>query len=126
VVAAGASQYYQPPIAGIAWADFAGVVADPDSSHTSRFFGHHMTGRPDASGVGTVTEQWNSWLASWTFGSCNSFAMADLDEDQDIDADDVAAFEIFAGVDNMAADLDQNQEIDALDLIIMLDAIGED
>lgn len=124
VVAAGASQYYDP--GSTAWADFAGVVADPDPARRSRFYGHHMTAHADASGNGTATEQWESWLASWTFGSCNSFARADFDGDQDIDADDLMTFAALAEEDDMRADLDESEGIDALDLVFMLNAIGED
>jgi hypothetical protein len=132
VLTAGTSQYYNPSdISDVtAWADYAGMTADPDPLHTSRFFGLHMTAHNDNTETGgdpgQRTKDWEAWFSSFTFGSCDSSFMADFDQDQDVDADDLADFQTFVSQDNLAADLDESLAIDALDLIIMLGAVGEE
>jgi hypothetical protein len=65
------------------------------------------------------------WVPSWTFGSCNSFAAADFDADDDVDLDDLTTFEGYVEQEDMIADLDESQALDVLDLMVMLDAVGE-
>jgi hypothetical protein len=130
MVAAGASQYYNPGTFNnpqVAWADFSGIACDP--LRASRFFAHHMTVYNDnvAGDPGLRSLQWESWVAQLNFGNCGggSGLMADFNGDNDIDLGDVLNFDALAKEGSPKADLDGNGSINADDLNIILEATGD-